>query len=116
MGCSVLRSTLTEHLCSQARHARGIPTTRTLCMVGSDDLSVLGPTLDDGQFGFMKGFHPGHLCNHSDHRCHYANDNQPQIGRFNLSCFAQAILPLLQTPFDEHPPAWAGQVAVSYSS
>ncbi len=75
--------------------------------------------------GFMEAFDRGHICNHSNHHGRYAYDKQPQIGRFNLSCFAQAILPLLQAPFDEHPeqahyadhpPAAAGQVAVSYSS
>ncbi len=35
-GRAVLRSTIREFLCSEAMHALGIPTTRALCIVGSD--------------------------------------------------------------------------------
>ena len=36
-GRAVLRSTIREYLCSEAMHSLGIPTTRALCIVGSDD-------------------------------------------------------------------------------
>ncbi|WP_457673314.1 protein adenylyltransferase SelO family protein, partial [Thiolapillus sp.] len=36
-GRAVLRSTIREYLCSEAMHGLGIPTTRALCMVGSDE-------------------------------------------------------------------------------
>ncbi|MBV8074490.1 MAG: YdiU family protein, partial [Candidatus Eremiobacteraeota bacterium] len=36
-GRAVLRSTIREFLCSEALHALGIPTTRALCIVGSDE-------------------------------------------------------------------------------
>jgi len=36
-GRAVLRSTIREYLCSEAMHGLGIPTTRALCIVGSDD-------------------------------------------------------------------------------
>lgn len=36
-GRAVLRSTIREYLCSEAMHGLGIPTTRALCLVGSDD-------------------------------------------------------------------------------
>jgi len=186
-GRAVLRSTIREYLCSEAMHALGIPTTRALCIVGSDDavyreriepgamltrlspshvrfgsfevfyyrnqfeplrrladfviehhypqlleerdryavwleiiisrtasliahwqavgfchgvmnsdnMSILGLTIDYGPYGFMEAYDPGYICNHSDHRGRYAYDQQPNIGLFNLSCFAQAILPLL---------------------
>jgi uncharacterized protein YdiU (UPF0061 family) len=186
-GRAVLRSTVREYLCSEAMHALGIPTTRALCIVGSDDevyreriepgamltrlapshvrfgsfevffyreqyaqvrtladymlehhfpaltdgedryaawleqvtertasliarwqavgfchgvmnsdnMSVLGLTIDYGPYGFMEAYDPGYVCNHSDHQGRYAYDRQPGIGLFNLSCFAQAILPLL---------------------
>src|ERR1043165_7902966 len=35
-GRSVLRSAIREYLCSEAMHGLGIPTTRALCLVGSD--------------------------------------------------------------------------------
>lgn len=186
-GRAVLRSTIREYLASEAMHALGIPTTRALCIIGSDDevyreqiepgamltrlapshvrfgsfevfyyrnqfdhirtladyvidhhfpelsnsqdryaawlgvvvertasliaqwqavgfmhgvmnsdnMSVLGLTIDYGPFGFMEAYEPGFICNHSDHHGRYAYNQQPNIGLFNLSCFAQAILPLL---------------------
>lgn len=36
-GRAVLRSTIREYLCSEAMHGLGIPTTRALCINGSDD-------------------------------------------------------------------------------
>lgn len=36
-GRAVLRSTIREYLCSEAMHALGIPTTRGLCIIGSDE-------------------------------------------------------------------------------
>lgn len=36
-GRAVLRSSIREYLCSEAMHGLGIPTTRALCIVGSDD-------------------------------------------------------------------------------
>jgi len=36
-GRAVLRSTIREYLCSEAMHALGIPTTRALCMLGSEE-------------------------------------------------------------------------------
>lgn len=185
-GRAVLRSTIREYLCSEAMHGLGIPTTRALCIIGSDEkvwresietcamlvrmapthirfgsfevfyyrrqidhlrrladyvieqhfpqvagtpdsyvqffadvvsrtarliaqwqavgfahgvmntdnMSILGLTLDYGPFGFMDDYDPGFVCNHSDHHGRYAFDQQPYIGLWNLSCLAQALLPL----------------------
>ena len=186
-GRAVLRSTIREYLCSEAMQALGIPTTRALCMFGSDEavyrermergallvrmapshvrfgsfevffhrqqyarlrqladyvighdfpelrdraqpylalllevvqrtarllaqwqlvgfahgvmntdnMSILGLTLDYGPFGFLDAYDPGFVCNHSDHHGRYAFDRQPSIGLWNLTCLAQAMLPLL---------------------
>jgi len=187
-GRAVLRSTIREYLCSEAMHGLGIPTTRALCIVGSDDkvyreqvesgamllrmapshvrfgtfeifyyrrqyewlklladfvidshfvhlredadkyvrffhevvertakliarwqavgwahgvmntdnMSILGLTLDYGPFGFMDDYDAGFICNHSDHNGRYAFNQQPYIGLWNLSCLAQALLPLAE--------------------
>jgi uncharacterized protein YdiU (UPF0061 family) len=187
-GRAVLRSTIREYLCSEAMHGLGIPTTRALCIVGSDhqvyreqvetgamlvrmapshvrfgsfeilyyrkqheqlkvladyviaqhyphlvdasdkytqffsevvertarliaqwqavgwahgvmntdNMSILGITLDYGPFGFIDDYDPGFICNHSDHNGRYAFNQQPYIGLWNLSCLAQALLPLAQ--------------------
>jgi serine/tyrosine/threonine adenylyltransferase len=185
-GRAVLRSTIREYLCSEAMHGLGIPSTRALCIVGSDqhvyreqvetgavvlrmapshvrfgsfeifyhrkqddrlktladyviaqhyphlvdvddpyaqffaevmertakliaqwqavgwahgvmntdNMSILGITLDYGPFGFLDDYDPGFICNHSDHTGRYAFNRQPYIGLWNLSCLAQALLPL----------------------
>lgn len=64
-------------------------------VMNSDNMSILGLTLDYGPFGFMEGYNPGFVCNHSDHHGRYAFHRQPQIALFNLSCLAQALLPLI---------------------
>ena len=186
-GRAVLRSTIREYLCSEAMHGLGIPTTRALCIVGSDEqvfretvetaavllrlapshvrfgsfevfyyrrqldnlrlladhvigtffpeledapdryyrllvevtertarliarwqavgfshgvmntdnMSILGLTLDYGPFGFMERFDHGYVCNHSDTQGRYAYGNQPHIGIWNLACLAQALTPLI---------------------
>lgn len=185
-GRSVLRSAIREYLCCEAMQGLGIPTTRALCLIGSDDkiyreqvetaativrmapshvrfgtfeifyyrkqhdhlkvladyvidqhfpqlrdrsepyvsffadvvertaklvaqwqavgwahgvlntdnMSILGFTLDYGPYGFMDDYDPGFICNHSDYNGRYAFNQQPYIGLWNLSCLAQTLLPL----------------------
>jgi len=69
-------------------------------VMNSDNMSILGLTLDYGPFGFMEAYDPGHICNHSDHQGRYAYDQQPEIGLFNLSCLGQALLPILHEDGD----------------
>lgn len=64
-------------------------------VMNTDNMSILGLTLDYGPYGFLDTYQPGYICNHSDYQGRYAFDQQPNIGLFNLSCFAQAILPLI---------------------
>ena len=64
-------------------------------VMNSDNMSVLGMTLDYGPFGFLDDYDPGFICNHSDRHGRYAFRNQPDIGYFNLRCMAQALTPLL---------------------
>jgi uncharacterized protein YdiU (UPF0061 family) len=58
-------------------------------------MSIHGLPLDYGPFGFLDEYDPSYICNHSDHQGRYAFNQQPEIGQFNLSCLAQALLPLL---------------------
>jgi uncharacterized protein YdiU (UPF0061 family) len=192
-GRAVLRSSIREYLCSEAMHHLGIPTTRALCVIGSDqpvrreevetaavvtrvalsfirfghfehfysndrvdalqsladhviqrfyphckeaadpylallneavlstadllaqwqavgfchgvmntdNMSILGLTIDYGPFGFMDGFDASYICNHSDSQGRYAYRMQPQIAYWNLFCLAQGLLPLLGQQHDE---------------
>jgi len=187
-GRAVLQSTIREYLCSEAMHGLGIPTTRALCIIGSDEevlreegvesgamlvrlspshvrfgsfevfyyrnqhdsirlladyviahhfphlavvgdkylqfltevvtrtgrlmaewqavgfahgvmntdnMSILGLTLDYGPFGFLDDYNPGFICNHSDRGGRYAFHRQPTIANWNLHALAEALLPLL---------------------
>ncbi|MBV8354360.1 MAG: YdiU family protein, partial [Candidatus Eremiobacteraeota bacterium] len=182
-GRAVLRSTIREFLCSEAMDALGIPTTRALCVAGSDDavyreeeetaavltrfapshvrfgsfevfhyrdradlvkaladyvlerfypalreqpqpylalleevvmrtarlmaqwqavgfahgvmntdnMSILGLTIDYGPYGFLDAFEPHFICNHSDEGGRYAFDRQPTIALWNCHAFAAAL-------------------------
>ena len=186
-GRAVLRSTIREYLCGEALHGLGIPTTRSLCIIGgeeivlrelpepgamlvrmapshirfgnfevffyrgqhdhlkiladhviqhhyphlieaencyarllhevaartgeliaqwqavgwahgvmnTDNMSILGLTLDYGPYGFMERFDPAFICNHSDHHGRYSFQNQPDIGYWNIRALAQALSPLM---------------------
>ena len=64
-------------------------------VMNSDNMSILGLTIDYGPYGFLDTFQSHFVCNHSDDQGRYAYDQQPQVGLFNLSCLAQALLPLI---------------------
>lgn len=64
-------------------------------VMNSDNMSILGLTLDYGPFGFLDEYNPAFICNHSDHQGRYAFQNQPDVGYFNLRCLAQALSPFL---------------------
>ena len=192
-GRAVLRSSIREYLCSEAMHHLGIPTTRALCVIGSDqpvrreevetaavvtrvapsfvrfghfehfysndrvealrsladhvierfypamkeaddpylalldeavrttadllvewqavgfchgvmntdNMSILGLTIDYGPFGFMDAFDANYICNHSDNQGRYAYRMQPQIAYWNLFCLAQGLLPLLGERYED---------------
>lgn len=64
-------------------------------VMNTDNMSILGLTLDYGPFQFLDAYDPGHICNHSDHQGRYAFARQPNIAYWNLFCLAQALLPLI---------------------
>ena len=64
-------------------------------VMNTDNMSLLGLTIDYGPFQFMDSFDPGHICNHSDHQGRYAYGRQPNVAYWNLFCLAQALAPLI---------------------
>lgn len=64
-------------------------------VLNTDNMSILGITLDYGPFGFMEAFNAHHICNHTDSQGRYAYDKQPQIGHWNCYALGQAMLPLI---------------------
>jgi uncharacterized protein YdiU (UPF0061 family) len=64
-------------------------------VMNTDNMSILGLTIDYGPFQFLDGFDPRHICNHSDTQGRYAFNQQPNVAYWNLFCLAQALLPLI---------------------
>ena len=64
-------------------------------VLNTDNMSILGLTLDYGPFGFMEAYEPGHICNHTDQQGRYSYKMQPQIGHWNCYALGQALLPLI---------------------
>lgn len=63
-------------------------------VMNTDNMSILGLTIDYGPFGFLDAFDANHICNHTDQQGRYAYSQQPQVAYWNLHCLAQALLPL----------------------
>ena len=64
-------------------------------VMNTDNMSILGLTIDYGPFGFMEAFDARHICNHSDQQGRYAYQMQPAIGQWNCFALGQALLPLI---------------------
>jgi len=64
-------------------------------VMNTDNMSVLGETIDYGPCAFMDAFDPGTVYSSIDHRGRYAFGRQPTIGQWNLARFAETLLPLL---------------------
>ncbi len=65
-------------------------------VMNTDNMSILGLTLDYGPYGFMEQFNPNFVCNHSDHHGRYSFQNQPDIGYWNIRALAKAMSPLIE--------------------
>lgn len=70
-------------------------------VLNSDNISVLGLTIDYGPFGFLDHFQIDHICNHSDQGGRYAYHRQPQIMHWNMACLASAMIPLVELGCEE---------------
>jgi uncharacterized protein YdiU (UPF0061 family) len=85
-------------------------------VLNTDNMSILGLTLDYGPFGFMEAFDPDHICNHTDQHGRYSYANQPPIGHWNCYALANALLPLIgkvedaQEALDIYQPEFARKI------
>ena len=64
-------------------------------VMNTDNMLLSGETVDYGPCAFMDTFADGAVFSSIDHGGRYAYRNQPGIARWNLTCFAQALLPVL---------------------
>lgn len=62
-------------------------------VMNTDNMSILGLTMDYGPFQIMDYYNPRYTCNHSDHTSRYAFGLQPSVCMFNL---IRLGLPLLE--------------------
>lgn len=60
-------------------------------VMNTDNMSILGLTLDYGPFGFMDAFDAGHICNHTDSQGRYAWHAQPAVAHWNLYQLANSL-------------------------
>ncbi|XP_034336924.2 protein adenylyltransferase SelO, mitochondrial [Magallana gigas] len=69
-------------------------------VLNTDNMSIVGVTIDYGPFGFMDKYDPDFICNASDDGGRYTYIKQPQICKWNIKKFAEAIqgvVPLAKT-------------------
>jgi hypothetical protein len=64
-------------------------------VMNTDNMSILGLTMDYGPYGFLDAYEPHFICNHSDEGGRYAFDRQPAIGHWNLRALALALTTLI---------------------
>jgi uncharacterized protein YdiU (UPF0061 family) len=66
-------------------------------VMNTDNMSILGLTIDYGPFGFLDDFSPDFTPNITDaHGRRYRYAAQPRIALWNLVCLANAIMPLVE--------------------
>lgn len=64
-------------------------------VMNTDNMSILGLTIDYGPYGFLDDFQPDFICNHSDYQGRYSFENQPAVGLWNLQRLAQSLSPFI---------------------
>lgn len=67
-------------------------------VMNTDNMSILGLTIDYGPFAFMDAFSVNYICNSTDRGGRYAWNKQPSIAHWNLYRLASAFTTLGATP------------------
>ena len=68
--------------------------------MNTDNMTISGETIDYGPCAFMEAFDPATVFSSIDHGGRYAYGNQPAAAEWNLACFAETLLPLIDTDTD----------------
>ncbi|RKP58185.1 YdiU family protein [Cohnella endophytica] len=64
-------------------------------VMNTDNMAISGETIDYGPCAFMDAYDPATVFSSIDTQGRYAYGNQPYIGGWNLTRFAETLLPLL---------------------
>lgn len=67
-------------------------------VMNTDNMSILGWTIDYGPFAFLDAYDPLHTPNTTDRGGRYAYGRQPAVAHWNLLALGQALLPLIDKP------------------
>lgn len=70
-------------------------------VMNTDNISIVGETIDYGPCAFMDTYNPNTVFSSIDYLGRYAYGNQPNIALWNLARFSEALLPLLNDDSDE---------------
>lgn len=88
-------------------------------VMNTDNMSILGLTLDYGPYGWLEGYEPRWTPNTTDHEYkRYAYGNQAQIALWNLLQLANALLPLINEtePLEKSLANFKAEFETKYSS
>jgi uncharacterized protein YdiU (UPF0061 family) len=66
-------------------------------VMNTDNMALSGETIDYGPCAFMDQFDPDTVFSSIDHQGRYAYANQPSMAYWNLTRFAETLVPLLDT-------------------
>ncbi|TDQ37116.1 protein adenylyltransferase SelO [Thiopseudomonas denitrificans] len=60
-------------------------------VMNTDNMSIVGETLDYGPFAFLERYQPGYVCNSSDIGGRYAFNRQEEMAEWNLTALGQTF-------------------------
>lgn len=69
-------------------------------VMNTDNMSIAGETFDYGPCAFLNSYDPTKAFSSIDTNGRYAFGNQPNIAHWNLSCLANALLPIIHSDTD----------------
>lgn len=72
-------------------------------VMNTDNMSVLGITLDYGPYGFLDSYDRHFICNHTDTEGRYAFDQQPAVAMWNCARLGEALMTLDSRVNRENP-------------
>ena len=70
-------------------------------VMNTDNMAISGETIDYGPCAFMDFYNPETVFSSIDHQGRYSYINQPVIAHWNLSRFAETLLPLIDIEKDK---------------
>lgn len=73
-------------------------------VINTDNISVLGLTIDYGPYAFMDIFDSFHICNHTDSEGRYSYRSQPDMIIYALRALLNALAPLIGAEQSSSPP------------